>query len=54
MKYSTSDIKNGLKVLIDGEPCIIIDNEFEKLAKRRSHPCQVRATAYRKSPGQNL
>jgi len=33
MKYSTSDIKNGLKVLIDGEPCIIIDNEFEKPGK---------------------
>lgn len=33
MKYSTSDIKNGLKVLIDGEPCIIIENEFEKPGK---------------------
>ena len=33
MKYTTSDIKNGLKVLIDGEPCIIIENEFEKPGK---------------------
>lgn len=33
MKYSTSNIKNGLKVLIDGEPCIIIENEFEKPGK---------------------
>ena len=33
MKYSTSDIKNGLKVLVDKEPCIIIANEFEKPGK---------------------
>lgn len=33
MKYSTSDIKNGLKILVDGEPCIIIENEFEKPGK---------------------
>lgn len=33
MKYSTSDIKNGLKVLIDGEPCIIVEHEFEKPGK---------------------
>lgn len=33
MKYTTSDIKNGLKVLIDGDPCIIIENEFEKPGK---------------------
>lgn len=33
MKYTTSDIKNGLKILVDGEPCIIIENEFEKPGK---------------------
>ena len=33
MKYNTSDIKNGLKILVDGEPCIIIENEFEKPGK---------------------
>lgn len=33
MKYSTSEFKNGLKVIIDGSPCVIIENEFEKPGK---------------------
>ena len=31
--YSSSDFKNGLKVLIDGEPFNIIDTEFHKPGK---------------------
>lgn len=33
MKYTTSDIKNGLKILVDGDPCVILENEFEKPGK---------------------
>ncbi|MEC7030419.1 MAG: elongation factor P [Pseudomonadota bacterium] len=32
-KYNTSQFKNGLKILIDSEPYIIIENEFEKPGK---------------------
>lgn len=31
--YSTSEFKNGLKVLIDGEPCSITENEVVKPGK---------------------
>ena len=31
--YSSSDFKNGLKVLIDGEPFNIIGTEFHKPGK---------------------
>lgn len=31
--YSTSDFKLGLKFMQDGEPCVIVDNEFVKPGK---------------------
>lgn len=31
--YSTSEFKSGLKVLLDGEPCAIVENEFVKPGK---------------------
>jgi elongation factor P len=31
--FSTSEFKNGLKVLVDGEPCSILDNEVVKPGK---------------------
>lgn len=31
--YSTNEFKNGLKVILDGYPCSIIDNEFVKPGK---------------------
>lgn len=31
--YSTNQFKSGLKLLIDGDPCSIIDNEFVKPGK---------------------
>jgi len=31
--YSTSEIRGGMKVVIDGDPCVIIDNEFVKPGK---------------------
>lgn len=31
--YSTSEMKNGLKVMIDGEPCNILENEHVKPGK---------------------
>lgn len=31
--YSTSEFKNGLKVLVDGDPCTILENETVKPGK---------------------
>ena len=31
--YSTSEFKGGLKLLLDGDPCTIIENEFVKPGK---------------------
>lgn len=31
--YSTNEFKNGLKVMIDGDPCVIVDSEFVKPGK---------------------
>lgn len=31
--FSTSEFKSGLKVLVDGDPCSIIENEFVKPGK---------------------
>lgn len=31
--YSTNEFKSGLKVLLEGEPCAILDNEFVKPGK---------------------
>lgn len=31
--YSTSEFKNGLKIMVDGEPCSIIENETVKPGK---------------------
>lgn len=31
--YSTSDFRQGLKVMLDGNPCAIIENEFVKPGK---------------------
>ncbi len=32
-QYATNQFKSGLKILIDGEPCAIIENEFVKPGK---------------------
>lgn len=31
--YNTNELKNGLKVLSDGEPCLILENEYVKPGK---------------------
>jgi len=31
--YSTNEFKNGLKLMLDGDPCSIIENEFVKPGK---------------------
>ena len=31
--FSTNEFKSGLKVLIDGDPCMIVENEFVKPGK---------------------
>ena len=33
MKISTSQFKNGLKIIISGQPCSIIEHEFHKPGK---------------------
>jgi len=32
-KYSTSEFKSGLRIILDGHPCIIVENEFVKPGK---------------------
>ncbi len=31
--YSTSEFRGGLKVMLDGDPCVILENEFVKPGK---------------------
>jgi elongation factor P len=31
--YSTSEFRSGLKILLDGDPCVILENEFVKPGK---------------------
>lgn len=31
--YSTNEFKSGLKIMLDGDPCAIVDNEFVKPGK---------------------
>lgn len=31
--YSTNEFRSGLKIIIDGDPCIIVENEFVKPGK---------------------
>ncbi|MGD8309070.1 MAG: elongation factor P [Chromatiales bacterium] len=31
--YSTSEFKGGLKIMLDGDPCVIVENEFVKPGK---------------------
>ena len=33
MNYSTSQFKNGLKLILDGNPCSIVNNEIVKPGK---------------------
>jgi elongation factor P len=32
-RYNTSEFRSGLKILIDGDPCAIVENEFVKPGK---------------------
>lgn len=31
--YSTNELKNGLKIMVDGDPCVIVDTDFVKPGK---------------------
>jgi elongation factor P len=31
--YTTNEIRSGMKVMIDGDPCVILDNIFVKPGK---------------------
>lgn len=31
--YTTNEIRAGMKVMVDGDPCVIVDNEFVKPGK---------------------
>ena len=31
--YSTNEFRSGLKIIIDGDPCVIVENEFVKPGK---------------------
>ncbi len=32
-RYSTSEFRNGLRLMLEGDPCIILDNEFVRPGK---------------------
>lgn len=32
-EYGLNEIRNGMKLIIDGDPCIVVDNEFVKPGK---------------------
>ncbi len=40
-RYSTNEFKSGLKLMIDGDPCAIIENEFVKPGKGQAF-CRVK------------
>ena len=33
VSYSTNDFRGGLKIIIDSDPCVIVENEFVKPGK---------------------
>ena len=33
--YSTNEFRSGLKVMLEGDPCSVLENEFVKPAKAR-------------------
>jgi len=37
VNYSTSQFKNGLKLMLDGNPCSIVNNEFFKPGKGKAY-----------------
>ena len=51
--YNTSEFKSGLKILIDGDPFVIVENEMVKPGKamtRRTPPFCSRLAGRRSSP----
>ncbi len=31
--YSTNEFRSGLKIMLDGEPCVVLESEFVKPGK---------------------
>ncbi|EBR9859372.1 elongation factor P, partial [Salmonella enterica subsp. enterica serovar Chester] len=31
--YSTNEFRQGLKIMLDGEPCVVVESEFVKPGK---------------------
>ena len=41
--YSTNEFRSGLKILIDNDPCIIVENEFVKPGKGQAlYRCKLK------------
>ena len=41
--YSASDLRKGLKIEIDGDPCVITDFQFSKPGKGQAiYRCKIR------------
>ena len=41
--YSTNEFRGGLKILIDGDPCVIVENEFVKPGKGQGlYKCKLK------------
>ena len=48
--YTTSDFKPGLKFMQDGEPCVIVENEFVKPGKGQAFTrTRIRKLIFRQS-----
>ena len=47
--YTTSDFKPGLKFMQDGEPCVIVENEFVKPGKGQAFLVLVFVINFRQS-----
>lgn len=39
--YSTNEFRQGLKIMLDGEPCVVVESEFVKPVKVRHSPVCV-------------
>ncbi len=43
--FSTNEFRGGMKIMLDNEPCVIIENEFVKPGKGR-HSTALRSVSY--------
>ena len=52
--YSTNEFKNGLKLIIDGDPCSIVENEVVSRVKVKHLTVYDQKSKDRQNMGKNL